>query len=394
MSWRFPSYIEHVYDMAMSLVETSGRDVGAEVECIAGQFNAVNARLVAVVDTMLETEQWTHGAIRSPAKYVAWKTGVSPERAQAVVTVAERRSDHPAVIAPFDRGELSLEQVVEAVEAPWWTDAEIADFARICTVTKFRRATRSNLFGCDPDESDARARGPKDQLSFGINRHGRWTIRAELGVDDGRRVEAALAERKDALFDAGDTDVTWREAFVDCFDRSLGAIESISRRDHYRTWFHVDVTSGAMTRTDGWRVPRAVRDHLLCDGVAQPVWERDGVPFSVGRTHRIVSRPNPPHRRATRSRLSGARLRRRSVRRGPSHRPPNRRWADRHMESGEPLSEASPAAPRGADDTDGVIFTDADGLVVDPAGRTTLERRRSHGRRAAPPPPDADDVAA
>ena len=116
--------------------------------------------------------------------------------------------------------------MVEAVEAPWWTDAEIADFARICTVTKFRRAMRSNLFGCDPDESDARARGPKDQLSFGINRHGRWTIRAELGVDDGRRVEAALAERKDALFDAGDTDVTWPEAFVDCFDRSLGASES------------------------------------------------------------------------------------------------------------------------------------------------------------------------
>ena len=27
---------------------------------------------------------------------------------------------------------------------------------------------------------------------------------------------------------------------------------------------------------------------LLCDGVVQPVWEREGVPFSVGRTQRIV----------------------------------------------------------------------------------------------------------
>ena len=36
------------------------------------------------------------------------------------------------------------------------------------------------------------------------------------------------------------------------------------------------------------RLPDEVRDRLLCDTDAQPVWERDGIPFSVGRTQRIV----------------------------------------------------------------------------------------------------------
>ena len=84
-----------------------------------------------------------------------------------------------------------------------------------------------------------------------------------MGVDDGLRVEAALTERKDALFADGNDEVTWPGAFVDCFDRSLGAVESTSRRDHYRTWLHVDVTNGDATTTDGWRIPMAVRDRSV-----------------------------------------------------------------------------------------------------------------------------------
>ena len=32
----------------------------------------------------------------------------------------------------------------------------------------------------------------------------------------------------------------------------------------------------------------AVRDRVTCDGVIQPVWEREGVPFSVGRAQHVV----------------------------------------------------------------------------------------------------------
>jgi hypothetical protein len=38
---------------------------------------------------------------------------------------------------------------------------------------------------------------------------------------------------------------------------------------------HLDVTNGATATTDGWRIPMAVRDHVTCDGIVQPLWERD-----------------------------------------------------------------------------------------------------------------------
>ena len=257
---------------------------GGELNRLAGQLNLLNARLVAATEALLASGGWDTGGMRTPSHYLAWQTGISPERAKLVVRVARRRSEFPVVIAAFDRGELSLEQVAEAVRAPSWADADIAHFVRISTVTKIRRAVRS----CFDDDGGSHSDPPRDRLSFGPTRDGRWRINAELGIDEGRRVEAALVERKDAMFGDGNVDVTWPEAFADCFDRSLAAVESPSRRDHYRTWIHLDVTDGTMTTTDGWRIPMPLQERILCDGSIQPVWERDGVPFSIGRTQRIV----------------------------------------------------------------------------------------------------------
>jgi hypothetical protein len=52
-------------------------------------------------------------------------------------------------------------------------------------------------------------------------------------------------------------------------------------------WFHVGA-DGAMTTTDGWRIPESIAKLLLCDCVAAPVWERHGTPISVGRAQHIV----------------------------------------------------------------------------------------------------------
>lgn len=260
-------------------------DLDAECGQIAGHLNLLNARLVLAAEQVIAAVEWKDHGMRSPAQYIGWRLGLSPERAALVVRVAERRSEFPAVMTAFERGELSLEQVAEVVKAPSWADALVLDMASISTVSKLRRAMRSSMFEGGPQHEGAPVR---DRVSFGVGRSGRWRMTAELGLDEGRRIEAVLTERRDALFGEGQTDVTWTEALVDCFDRSLGAVESTSRRDHYRTWVHLDVSSGTATTTDGWRIPMAIQQHLLCDGVVQPVWERDGVPFSVGRAHRMV----------------------------------------------------------------------------------------------------------
>lgn len=267
---------------------TAVDQIEAELSELAGHLNAVNARVVRAAEAVLATDVWSERSMRSPSAYLAWRLGLSPERAQLIVRVAERRANFPTIVTAFERGELSLEQVAEVVRAPAWAEAKVLDFAKIATVSKLRRAMRSNMFDGDPSESNAEPTPPADRLSFGVGHNGRWRISGEFGIDDGRRIEAALTERRDALFADGDEAVTWPEALVDCFDRSLGAVESTSRRDHYRTWIHLDVTSCEATTTDGWRIPMAIEQRLLCDGVVQPVWERDGVPFSVGRSQRVV----------------------------------------------------------------------------------------------------------
>jgi hypothetical protein len=274
-----------------------GRDLDAELGAIAGQLNALNARLVEVAERVLASDAWSQYGMRSPAHFLAWRLGLSPERARQIVRVAERRSCFPTIIGAFERGELALDQVVEVVKAPAWADAQLLDIATISTVTKLRRAMRSTMFEGPPEptpdpnqpgRTDAEATHPADRLSFGTASNGRWRINGEFDLDAGRRVEAALTERRDALFTAGDDAATWADALIDCCARSLHAVESPSRRDQYRTWIHLDATSGDATTTDGWRVPEAIEHHLLCDGVVQPVWERNGTPFSVGPTQRIV----------------------------------------------------------------------------------------------------------
>ncbi len=255
---------------------------------IAGILNVANAELVSIMETVLADEHWQGPGIHTPAQWLAWKAGISPERARDIVRIAGRRSSFPTLIDTFDHGHLSVEQVAVAVKAPEWADADIVDFAKIATVTQLRRMIRDEHFAGDPDQpAPEPPTPPRDRLSFGATGHGRWRINGELDLTAGSRIEAALTQAKDALFEQGDTN-TWADALVEMSERSLDAVTSNTRRDRYRTWLHYDVTNGATTTTDGWQIPMALRDRLLCDGVVQPVWQRDGTPFSIGRTQRIV----------------------------------------------------------------------------------------------------------
>lgn len=319
--------------------------VNARLGVIAGHLNAVNAELVAATVGLLATGAWQQAGKRSPSSFLQWKLGLSPARADDIVTVAQRAGEFPVLMGGFGRGEVSLEQVVAASVAPAWADGLIFDFVRISTVGKIRRAMRSNMFEPDPDQPDPEPVPPRDRVSFGATAGGRWRINAELGLDDGRRIEAALGERRDALFADGDETVTWSEAFVDCMERSLDAVESGSRRDRYRTWVHLDVTHGDATTTDGWRLPVTVRDRITCDGVVQPVWETDGVPFSVGRAQHVV--PDRTRRIIERRdrgcRVPGCDCSRFVEIHHIIHW--NDRWPDRHVEPGQPVPTTSHTPP-------------------------------------------------
>ena len=249
-----------------------------------------SAQLVEVVAAAIAAGVTDEAGMKTPAAWLAWRSGLSPERAGQIVKLANVRDRYPLLFAAFERGEVSVDQMTELVKAPEWAEQQMLAFAEIGTVQRLRRAIRDDAFEGAPTDTaaeEAPAKEPEHRLSFGM-RGGQWWINGKCDPLTGRQFEAALTESKDRLHDQGDTDATWIDALADVAARSLAAVASPDRRDRYRTWIHIDTNSGSATTTDGWRIPQSLARQILCDCDLAPVWERDGVPFSVGRTQRIV----------------------------------------------------------------------------------------------------------
>jgi hypothetical protein len=265
------------------------RDVASELASLAGAANLVMARLVEATAAAIAAGEWNEAGMKTPAAWLAWRSGLSPERAGQLVRLAKVRHRYPVLFDAFDRGELSADQMTELVKAPEWAQTQMLAFAEIGTVSRLRRAIRDDAFEPDPDEpADERAaREPVERLSFGV-KAGRWRINGEFDLDRGKQIEAALTESRDRLFDDGNPNTSWADALADIAERSLDAVPSRDRRDRYRTWFHHDTRTGATTTTDGWRIPHNIARLCTCDGTGAIVLERDGLPFSVGRTQYIV----------------------------------------------------------------------------------------------------------
>lgn len=302
--------IERVYDAFMTVIDAQIDAYEGEVADAAGILNLANAKLVEITARLLADDAWEGTGVHSPTQWLAYKAGVSPERAKAIVHVAGRRTDFPRVIAAFDAGELSLEQVAELTKAPAWADAKVLDWGRVATVARLRKTIRKEFFTGPPDDDDEDVAEPdpatdRDRLSTGGTDDHRWRINGELDLGRGSAIDAALIEARESLFEQGQTSISTADCLVEVCERYLDRVESDVRRERSKTWIHVDVTDGEATTTDGWRLPDSVRARICCDGLVQPVWERDGVPFSVGRTQRIVPERT---RRVIRRRDGGCRV--------------------------------------------------------------------------------------
>jgi hypothetical protein len=314
----------------LKAAQTDRRDAGPEpveqeLASLCGVLNASYARLVAITAGVLADESWAVAGVRSPEHWLAMRAGLSPFHARQVVQVARRAGELPTVMGEFADGQLSLDQVsVVARYAPAHVEASVAELAVHASVPQLSRALSRYSF--DPPADNGHHQGhttrePMDneaevtevgataaepelpptwngfalerdragapaELSMSHDQWGRFTLRYTAPADLGALVEAALTEAKDALFAAGQPEVTWADALVEMAARSMGSVTSINRRDAYRTYVHLD-THGAWL-TGRPRLPTHLADKLTCDGILQPVWHTEGAPVNVGRAQRIV----------------------------------------------------------------------------------------------------------
>ena len=259
---------------------------------VCGELNAAHARLVDLVAEALRTECWAGVAIHSCEQWVAWHTGLSPARARQVVEIARRQAELPVTCAALHAGELSVDQVaVVAHHSPAAYEADVAAFAKAATVSQLRRTLRTYSFGSD--ETDPAEQSDRTHVTGWFDGSRCYRLQAVMPLDDGAIVDAALREARDALFQQGDTGVTWCDALVEVARRSLGPSTPMARRDAFVAYLHVPVEPGNAHLHHGPALPQALRRQLLCDARGAIVGVRNGRPVDVGRTRRIV----PAHTR-------------------------------------------------------------------------------------------------
>ena len=273
---------------------------------VCGHVNAQHAQLVRLAEKALAGDGWKQIGIHSPTHWLAWQAGISTGTAQKILAVAKGAEMHPQVMAAFDAGELSLDQVALAAKAPAYTDAEICGLARVLTVQQLSMVVRQYPFTTDeevarraaaaggdtaPEAEPAPEPSPEpvavSSVSMGVDADGVGQVRASLAPDEYRVFEAAMRESRDALFHGRDPDVTWADALIEICHRSLDTVAEPSRRDRFRINLYVNV-DGTTTFADNWRIPDTIRHRLFCDGTITAVGLVGGVPVNVGRSQRIV----------------------------------------------------------------------------------------------------------
>src|ERR1700710_545216 len=82
-----------------------------ELAELAGQRNAIDARIVEIAAEMDRDELCGSTGARSVAALVAWKLGSSSTTAHTITTVADRLGEFPQCAAGMREGRLSLDQV-------------------------------------------------------------------------------------------------------------------------------------------------------------------------------------------------------------------------------------------------------------------------------------------
>ena len=102
-------------------------------------MNLAHAELSRLVADAVEHESWGG---TSPTQWLVYRAGITTARANQIVAVAEARGRFPTIMARFDAGELSLEQMVELVQAPPAADADIEHRGTIATPARIRRSIK------------------------------------------------------------------------------------------------------------------------------------------------------------------------------------------------------------------------------------------------------------
>ncbi|MEX2294615.1 MAG: DUF222 domain-containing protein, partial [Acidimicrobiales bacterium] len=283
---------------SMSRQERVSAKAEARLATLMGQINCLTSEMVDVIAEVLDADAWAPGGgVRSPQHWVAWRTGLSPARAAALVSMARRRGDLPKCEALFAAGSLTEDAMkVIAAKAPVERDDELADLAPMLLHTQLGRVL-AHLPDQAPKPTVPKPE-PERSVTFGFRPDGWWEGHQLLPPDEGALAQRALESSRNELFHDSAADahpsvrgpVTWADAYVHLCEVGLDALDPATRRGEARgeraqVIVHLDGRSdgdGSARIHLGPLLPDQLRRYLCCDAKVRAVIEgRDGAVLGI-----------------------------------------------------------------------------------------------------------------
>ncbi|OBI41728.1 hypothetical protein A5707_06960 [Mycobacterium kyorinense] len=271
-----------------------------ELAELAGQRNAIDARIVEITAEVERDELCGITGARSVSALLAWKMGLSSTTANTIVTVARRLDEFPRCAAEMGEGRLSLDQVgVIAGRAGQGSDAHYAELAAVATVSQLRTAIKLEPRpdpGPRPEPQPTITKTSNAEMDF-------WRI--TLPHTDSAKFEAALQSHHDALMgewrrdrDSSDETSDQHPAMPTNTDAFMRLVETgwdveVQRRPHgQRTTVvvHLDVKDRVAALHLGPLLLESERQYLTCDATCEAWFEREGEVIGCGRSTRTISR--------------------------------------------------------------------------------------------------------
>lgn len=280
-------------------------EIQEQIAQVMGGLNVGFGQLVIVAKAALDEGRAGGHGLRSPGHWLAWRSGLAIEHANAIIALARRFDELPATIGLLTDGALTLDQAaVIARHVPAAYEAAAADFATRATVRQLRQNLAKYGFDPDPDPDPDRSpgAGPEarpESASLYQEGDGGFRLGARLDADRGALFQTALDAARDELYqrrkaDAPDgtlVEVSMADALIHLAERSLDA-QASDRPGSERFLIHLHLEAGAdapvLTSHLGAPVPGHIREMLLCDCQVRVNEWRDGQPIASGRKHRTV----------------------------------------------------------------------------------------------------------
>jgi hypothetical protein len=297
-----------------------------EIGALAGHLHASTARFIDTAVAFDDSDEWAGIGMLSCAHWLTIATGIDLGNAREMLRVGHALRELPRIHEAFAEGRLSFDKVRAVTlvasgedEAIWLDialEASGSQLARICR--EFRRSIAVD----DPDRA-AMQRARRRVVSWWLDDDGMLALYATLPPEEGRLVltaiESALVRPVAGRAAVADLEANTptgaddpcikgladhpygarrADALVRICERWLDDAAAAAPAGTASAELVVHVDAGTLTGADtggrchlegGPAISVDAARRLGCDATLVTVLERDGLPFDVGRSRRVVS---------------------------------------------------------------------------------------------------------